>query len=70
MNQEELKAEVQRLLDRVPSSVLPDVLEYLKEARIKSENEQVAFSALRTLLKSRTECKREVPEDLFEGLFS
>ncbi|WP_266363544.1 hypothetical protein [Tellurirhabdus rosea] len=70
MTQEELKAEVQRLLDRVPSSVLPDVLEFLKAARLKAESEQAAFSALKTMLKSRAEVKKDLPEDLFEGLFN
>lgn len=70
MTEEELKFEVQRVLTRVPSSVLPDVLEYLKGARLKAQDADAQFSALKTLLKQKAQPQqKEEPENWFEDLF-
>jgi len=47
MANDELKDQVQRMLERVPSSVLIDVLEYLREARLKADNGEIDFTEVK-----------------------
>ncbi|WP_128546514.1 hypothetical protein [Larkinella soli] len=36
MNNEDVKGQIQKILDRVPSSILVDVLDYLKERQVRT----------------------------------
>ena len=39
MTTQEIKSEIQSLLDKIPESVLEDILNYLKEVETKSEDQ-------------------------------
>jgi mRNA-degrading endonuclease RelE of RelBE toxin-antitoxin system len=43
MTSVEIKIEIQKVLDKVPENILPDVLDFLKELETKSED-QVKFA--------------------------
>ena len=45
------------MLERVPSSVLIDVLEYLREARIKAANGEIEFTEVKMPQKKSQEPK-------------
>lgn len=51
----EIKTEIQKVLDQVPESVLEDVLEFLKELRLKSPDQIKLASNLRKILSEDRE---------------
>jgi hypothetical protein len=46
----EIKTEIQKVIDQVPETVLPDVLDFLKELQIKSEDEIKLVNNLRKII--------------------
>jgi|GEM_PF-5447807 len=54
MTKEELKNEIDRTLARVPSSVLPDVLNLLRTARMQADQGQISYTEVTQTLKSKS----------------
>jgi hypothetical protein len=50
MTKQQLKSEIQKVLDNVPETVLQDILRYLKELESKPANQLEMSSYLRKIL--------------------
>lgn len=55
MTSVEIKTEIQKVIDQVPETVLPDVLDFLKELQIKSEDQIKLVSNLRKIISEDRE---------------
>ena len=51
----EIKTEIQKVIDQVPETVLLDVLDFLKELQIKSEDEIKLVNNLRKIISEDRE---------------
>ena len=51
MTREQIKTEIQKTLDKVPESVLTDVLELLKQAEKLPADQERLFSNLKEILR-------------------
>jgi hypothetical protein len=55
MTSVEIKTEIQKVIDQVPETVLPDVLDFLKELQIKSEDQIKLVNNLRKIISEDRE---------------
>jgi hypothetical protein len=55
MTTQEIKSEIQDLLDKIPESILEDILSYLKEVETKSEDQITASRNISKILHEEKE---------------
>lgn len=55
MTRQQLKSEIQKVLDKVPETVLEDILRYLKEIDSKPVNQVEMSALLRKIIKEDKE---------------
>jgi len=55
MSTREIKSEIHNLLDKIPETVLEDILNYLKEVEAKSEDQVKASRNLSRILREEKE---------------
>jgi len=51
----EIKTEIQKVIDQVPETVLPDVLDFLKELQVKSEDQIKLVNNLKKIISEDRE---------------
>ncbi|WP_426668218.1 hypothetical protein ACPPVU_19000 [Mucilaginibacter sp. McL0603] len=62
MTSVEIKTEIQKVIDQVPETVLPDVLDFLKELQIKSEDQIKLVNNLRKIISEDRELLQKLAQ--------
>ncbi|MCF8338444.1 MAG: hypothetical protein K9I74_10740 [Bacteroidales bacterium] len=62
MTTQQLKSEIQRLLDNVPENVLEDLVEYLREAQKHTKDQTELSNYLRKIIHEDKELLKKLAE--------
>lgn len=62
MTSQQIKSEIQKVLDKVPESVLQDILDYLKELQYKTKNQVTMSRHLKKILAEDRELLEKLAE--------
>jgi hypothetical protein len=62
MTSVEIKTEIQKVIDQVPETVLPDVLDFLKELQIKSEDQIKLVNNLKKIISEDRELLQKLAQ--------
>lgn len=58
----EIKTEIQKVIDQVPETVLPDVLDFLKELQVKSEDQIKLVNNLKKIISEDRELLQKLAQ--------